>query len=303
MHQRTLKQEVFCAGVGLHTGEASSVRVKPAPVDFGIVFHRTDVGVDIPARVENITNSALATTLGANGTSVQTVEHLLGALYGLGIHNARIEIDGPEVPAMDGSAAPLVRMIMRGGIARQNRPKKLLIIREPIEITDNDALVHLRPSLQQIFSLSISYPHPLLYHQALTVLLSEPHFKREISPARTFGFLDEYEDLKSRGLARGGSLDNAIVLDKSGVLNDEGLRFKDEFVRHKILDSLGDLALLGFPVIGHLLGHKSGHRLNHMLLEKLLKYKANWTLIDPETISWSTNHRHINELQVQPVQA
>ncbi|MBW2148346.1 MAG: UDP-3-O-acyl-N-acetylglucosamine deacetylase [Deltaproteobacteria bacterium] len=303
MHQRTLKREVVCAGTGLHTGQAVTMRIKPAPADSGIVFHRKDVGVDIPAHVENITNSTLATSLGVNGTSIQTVEHLLGALYGLGIHNVRIETDGPEIPAMDGSALPFVRMIMRAGIARQNRPKKLLIIREPIEISDNDAVVHLRPSLQPIFSFRISYPHPLLRHQALTVLLSSPHFKREISPARTFGFLDEYEDLKSRGLARGGSLDNAIVLDKSRVLNDEGLRFKDEFVRHKILDSMGDLSLLGFPVIGHLNAHKSGHRLHHMLLEKLLECKSHWTLIDPETISLDTNHRPIDELHIQPIPA
>jgi len=302
MNQRTLKREVVCAGRGLHTGQAVTMWIKPGHVNSGIIFHRTDAGVDIPARAENITNSIMATTLGVNGTCIQTVEHLLSALYGLGVHNARIEIDGPEIPAMDGSAAPFVQMIMRAGIIEQNHPKKFLIIREPIEISDNGTAAHLRPSLQPIFSYSISYPHPILHHQELTVILSSPNFKREISPARTYGFLDEYEGLKSRGLARGGSLENAIVLDKVGVLNEEGLRFKDEFVRHKILDSMGDLALLGFPVIGHFHGHKSGHRLHHKLLEKLLECPSHWTVLNPQEISWSMHSRSIHKLQTQPAQ-
>jgi UDP-3-O-[3-hydroxymyristoyl] N-acetylglucosamine deacetylase len=301
--QRTLQREAVCTGRGLHTGEAATMRLKPAPIDSGIVFCRSDAGADIPARVENITNSASATTIGVNGTSVQTVEHLLGALYGLGVHNARIEIDGPEVPAMDGSAAPFVRLIMRAGVVEQNQHKKLLIIQEPIEISDNGSVVRLRPSPEQIFSFCISFPHPLLSRQALTVILSSPLFKREISPARTFGFFDEYEELKSRGLAQGGSLENTIVLDSAGVLNNNGLRFKDEFVRHKILDCMGDIALLGFPVIGHFVGHKSGHRLHHMLLEKLLGSPSCWMLLDPGTISQSPPIGSIREFQIQNVLA
>lgn len=301
--QRTLQREVVCAGRGLHTGQEATVRIKPAPADSGVVFCRTDAGADIPARVENITNSTLATTIGANGTSVQTVEHLLAALYGLEVHNVRIEIDGPEVPAMDGSAAPFVRMIAQAGIVEQNRHKKLLIIKEPVEISDNGAVVRLRPSLQPIFSFCISFPHPLLSHQALTVIHSTPLFEGEIGPARTFGFFDEYEELKSRGLAQGGSLENAIVLDSSSVLNNNGLRFRDEFVRHKILDSMGDLALLGFPVIGHFVGRKSGHRLNHLLLEKLLGSPSCWMLLDPGSISQRPPARSIPEFQIQNVLA
>jgi UDP-3-O-[3-hydroxymyristoyl] N-acetylglucosamine deacetylase len=285
LNQMTVARRVRCSGVGLHTGINCSLTIGPADPDTGITFIRRDVPkkVRIKAHIDKVVDATLATTLGADGVKISTVEHLLAAFAGLGIDNAEVEVDGPEVPIMDGSAEPFHLLIKRAGIQRQDKVKKFVIIKHPVTVTEDDRQATLLPSNDFKISYTIDFKHPLISNQYYLIQISNGNFEREICRARTFGFLRDYEILKARGFARGGSLNNAIVVDERKVLNAEGLRFQDEFVRHKILDSIGDLWLIGAQVIGHFIGYKSGHTLNHKLIHKLLAHKDWWELVEFST--------------------
>ena len=276
--QRTIRDEVSCTGIGLHSGHPVNLTIKPAPADTGINFIRKDVSSQpsIKATFENVVDTKLSTTLGSNGLRVSTVEHLMAAFFGLGIDNARVEVDGPEVPIMDGSAAPFVFLLRSAGIREQKSPKRFVVIKRPLEIREGGRSVRINPSKELKISFAIDFNHPLLRDQSFDLKFSGKDFVKEISRARTFGFLRDIQTLRENGLALGGSLDNAIVIDDFRILNEDGLRYKDEFVRHKILDFIGDLAILGCPVIGHFVVKKSGHALNHLLLKKLIQSEKTW---------------------------
>ncbi len=287
--QKTLAKKISCVGIGLHSGKKVSMSLLPAPVGSGISFVRTDIPKSpiIEASLNNVIHTKRATTLGFNGVSVSTVEHLLSALSGLGVDNVRIEIDSAEVPIMDGSSAPFVYLIKTAGLKNQPEAgRTCYVIRKQIEITDGDKYVSIAPAAEFSIDYSISFDHPLLKRQEYTFNFSSEVFEREISRARTFGFLHEVEYLKKRGFALGGSLDNAILVDRFRVLNQGGLRYDNEFVRHKILDLIGDLSLLGAPVIGSFTAYKSGHTLNNALLTKLKSSPDVWELtegVDPSS--------------------
>jgi len=276
--QRTLKGEIGCTGIGLHTGEKVRIHIRPAPCDTGIRFVRTDLEGHpmIAARCDNVFDTTLATSIGLNGCKVATIEHLMAAFYGLGIDNAVVELDGPEVPIMDGSAAPFVFLLKSAGIKVQEAPKQFIVVKKPLKLDDGDRAISVYPSNELKITYMIDFRHPLLRNQEYELRFSGGDFVREISSARTFGFLRDVETLKANGLAKGGSLDNAVVIDDFRILNDDGLRFKDEFVRHKILDFIGDLSLIQFPVIGHFVVRKSGHFLNQRMLALLMKSKRHW---------------------------
>ncbi len=269
--QRTVKNAVSCTGIGLHNGRLVKLTIKPAPFDHGIVFER----VDLPGRPRlkadfNLIDDAdHATSLGSNGTRVGTVEHLLSAFYGMGIDNALVEINDDEVPIMDGSSAPFIFLLKNAGIRVLPRSKKFYVVTEKFSVSDGDRRIEVRPASKMKMSFTIDFAHPLIETQNYRFDFSARDFEREISRARTFGFLHEVEYLKKRGLARGGSLNNAVVIGRFRVLNDDGLRFPDEFVRHKILDQLGDISLLGGPLLADIKSHKSGHALNHAMVGKL----------------------------------
>ncbi len=281
LNQRTVKAPVACVGVGLHTGSKVTLRLMPARAETGIVFVRTDLPgqPEMKARAQAVVDTELATTLGSTAMRVHTVEHVLAALAGLGIDNVRVELDGPEVPIMDGSAAPFIAMIKEAGVREQDTPKRFIVIKRAVTVTDGDKHATLAPGRGFRIDCTIDFKHPLISDQAVSIGFTDRTFVREVSGARTFGFLRDVEKLKAMGLARGGSLDNAIVVDDFSILNPEGLRFPDEFVRHKVLDAIGDIALLGLPVIGHLTAYKSGHRLNHALVTKVLSETSNYAVV------------------------
>jgi UDP-3-O-[3-hydroxymyristoyl] N-acetylglucosamine deacetylase len=283
-YQRTLVQPVSCIGIGLHSGKRVNLTMKPAPPNAGITFVRTDLPgrPEILATVENVVDTRLATTLGRNGTRVSTVEHLLAALAGMGIDNAEIELDAPEVPIMDGSAAPFIFLLKTVGTRVQAAAKTFIIVRKALRLTEEDKSLAISPARELKITFSISFDHPLLHQQRYTLSFSDRAFEREISRARTFGFLHEVEAMQRRGFALGGSLENAVVVDRFRILNEDGLRYRDEFVRHKILDLVGDVALLGKPIIGHLKADRSGHSLNHGFLRKLLATPSAWELYEAE---------------------
>lgn len=277
--QRTLRRSISCAGIGLHSGNKVTLSLKPAPADFGIRFRRTDLGgLEIPANVQNLAGIQYATGLARDAGSVETVEHLLAALVSLGIDNVIIELNTPEVPIMDGSAAPFIYLINEAGVKRLTAPKKFLKILEPISLSRGDKRIAIYPSDHFKVTYSIAFDHPMLRHQSRTIRINEESFVEEIAPARTFGFLKEVEMLRQQGLALGGSLENAIVIGDTGVLNN-GLRFDDEFVRHKILDVIGDLALTGYPIIGHVVAHRGGHALHTAFAAKVLESTDSWTVV------------------------
>ncbi len=278
LFQTTIANPISCPGIGLHTGVRCSMTIRPAPSDSGIYFVRTDLPqrVKVESRIENVVDATLATTVGRDGVRVSTVEHLMAAFAGLGIDNAEIELDGPEVPIMDGSAEPFNRILKSAGIISQGKFKKFIWVKQPVTVTDGDKQATFLPSNDFKISYTIDFKHPLISNQFYLIQITNGNFEREISRARTFGFLREYEMLKAKGFARGGSLENAIVVDDDRVINEEGLRYSDEFVRHKILDTIGDLWLIGGQVIGHFIGYKSGHTLNHKLIHKLLSHKEWW---------------------------
>jgi UDP-3-O-[3-hydroxymyristoyl] N-acetylglucosamine deacetylase len=278
--QRSLRRPVSCVGIGLHSGAKVRLSLKPAPADFGIRFRRTDLGNhEIPATVQHLAGIQLATGLTRNEVSVETVEHLLAALVSLRVDNVLVELNSPEVPIMDGSAAPFVYLVQEAGVKVLQARRKYLKIARPIAISRGDKRIALYPSDHFKVTYSISYDHPLLRHQTRTLQITEESFIDEVAPARTFTFLKDVEMLRQNGLALGGSLENAIVLGESGVLNN-ALRFEDEFVRHKILDAVGDLALVGYPVIGHLVAHRAGHALHTEFAARILEQTGAWRLVE-----------------------
>jgi UDP-3-O-[3-hydroxymyristoyl] N-acetylglucosamine deacetylase len=278
--QRTLRRAISCVGIGLHSGNKVQLSLKPAPINFGIRFRRADLGDhEVPANVQHLAGIQLATALSRNEVAVETVEHLLAALVSMGVDNVLIELNSPEVPIMDGSAAPFVYLIQEAGIKQQVSPRKYLKIVRPIALSRGDKRIALYPSDHFKVTYSISFDHPLLRHQSRTLRITEESFIEEIAPARTFTFLKDVENHRQNGLALGGSLDNAIVLGETGVLNN-ALRFEDEFVRHKILDAVGDLALVGYPVIGHLVAHRAGHGLHTEFVGKILAETDCWRLME-----------------------
>jgi UDP-3-O-[3-hydroxymyristoyl] N-acetylglucosamine deacetylase len=279
--QRTLQRTASIDGVGLHSGQPVTLRLIPAPVDHGLVFVRTDLPDKpvIPVRSEYVVDTSLATTLGIGKARVATVEHLLAALSGLGIDNLRIEIDGPEVPIVDGSAEPFARLIGEVGIRAQDEFKQFIVIKRSVTVFDGDKHATFSPARRFRIDCTIDFKHPLISDQQFTLEFSDHSFVREVARARTFGFLRDVDRLRQMGLARGGSLENAVVVDDFSILNPEGLRFPDEFVRHKLLDALGDVSLLGRPVIGALTAYKTGHALNQRLVAKVLSDPSNYEVV------------------------
>jgi UDP-3-O-[3-hydroxymyristoyl] N-acetylglucosamine deacetylase len=283
IHQRTLKNVIRATGVGLHTGEKVYLTLRPAPVDSGIIFRRIDLPepVDIRACPENVTDTRLSTTIESHSVRVSTVEHLMSAFAGLGIDNAYVDLTAPEVPIMDGSAGPFVFLVQSAGIAEQTAPKRFIRIKKAITIEDGDKWARFEPFDGFKVSFTIDFNHPTFRNgsQRAAMDFSTTSFVKEVSRARTFGFMGDLEALRAAGLARGGGFDNAIVLDDFRVLNEDGLRYEDEFVKHKVLDAIGDLYLLGHPLIGSFSAHKSGHFLNNRLLRKLVSERDAWEVI------------------------
>lgn len=280
LSQRTLKRQVKVEGIGLHTGSPSTVVICPAPPDTGIVF--ISGGTAIKAISENVGDTSYATTLHSGGSTVRTVEHLLAALSGLSVDNAFIEVDGPEVPIMDGSSGPFVKALKEAGIKEQKAPRRYIKILKAITVNEGDKSATLLPSPVPRMTYRIDFEHPLISDQSLSMDLSPADYEQDLADARTFGFLRDVQMLWKAGLAKGGSPENAVVVDEDRILNDEGLRFPDEFVRHKMLDAIGDLSLLGMPFIGHLVADKSGHRLNQRLVEEVLSHPDAWIAIEGE---------------------
>jgi UDP-3-O-[3-hydroxymyristoyl] N-acetylglucosamine deacetylase len=276
--QRTLRRQISCAGIGLHSGHKVTLTLKPAPADTGIRFRRSDLGIEIPATIAAVAGLQYATVLGHDGATVETVEHLLAALVSVGIDNLIIELTHNEVPIMDGSAAPFLYLVHEAGVKRLGTPRRYLKVLHPIQISNGDKRIAVYPSDHFKVTYTISFDHPMLRHQSRTERITEQTFAEHIAPARTFGFLKEVEWLRQNGLALGGSLDNAIVIGDTGVLN--ALRFEDEFVRHKILDAVGDLALLGYPLIGHVVAHRAGHALHTALAARVLAEQDAWRLVE-----------------------
>src|SRR6266581_196704 len=274
LRQRTLKSLVSASGVGLHTGRKVRMTLRPAPADAGIVFRRVDlaVPVDIPARAELVGETRMSSCLVRDGVRVQTVEHLMSALGGLGVDNTYVDLDAAEVPIMDGSAAPFVLLVQQAGVEQQAAPKRFLRVLRRVEVKDGDKWARLDPYEGFRLAFSIDFRHPVIDRSTQSVSLdfAETSYLKEIARARTFGFMHDVENLRENGLALGGGLDNAVVLDEYRVLNAEGLRFADEFIRHKLLDAIGDLYLVGKPLLAAFSAHKSGHALNNRLLRALL---------------------------------
>ncbi len=283
IRQRTLKNVIRATGLGLHTGEKVYLTLRPAAPDTGIVFRRVDLDepVEIPARCENVGDTRLCTTMAKGDVRISTVEHLLSALAGLGIDNAYIDLSAPEVPIMDGSAGPFVFLVQSAGIEEQSAPKRFIRIKKPILVEDGDKWVRFDPFDGFKVSVTIDFDHPVFqsHRQTASLDFSTTSFVKEVSRARTFGLLREVEQLRERNLALGGSLDNAIVVDDYRILNEDGLRYEDEFVKHKVLDAIGDLYLLGHSLIGAFSGFKSGHALNNRLLRTLMENEAAWELV------------------------
>jgi UDP-3-O-[3-hydroxymyristoyl] N-acetylglucosamine deacetylase len=281
MHkQRTLRRSISCAGIGLHSGHKVTLSLKPASASSGIRFRRSDLrGLEVPATISHLGGINYATGLTRDTVTVDTVEHLLAAFVSLGVDNAIVELSSPEVPIMDGSAAPFVYLIQEAGIKQLAAPRRYLKVLRPISLSRGDKRIALHPSDHFKVTYSIAFDHPLLRHQSRTLRISEESFIEEIAPARTFGFLEEVEMMRQQGLALGGSLENAVVIGDTGVLNN-ALRFEDEFVRHKILDVIGDMALVGHPIIGHLIAHRGGHALHTAFAARVLEETDAWTLVD-----------------------
>ncbi|QEM81352.1 UDP-3-O-acyl-N-acetylglucosamine deacetylase [Halomonas binhaiensis] len=283
IRQRTLKNVIRATGVGLHSGKKVYLTLRPAPADTGIVFVRTDLDpeVHIPAQATNVTDTTLCTALSKDGEKVATVEHLMSAFAGLGIDNCYVDLSAPEVPIMDGSAGPFVFLIQSAGIAEQNAPKKFIRIKREISVREDDKEALFLPHQGFKVSFAIDFDHPVFEDQKQTAVVdfSTTSFVKEVSRARTFGFMRDLEYLRSNNLALGGSLDNAIVVDDYRIVNEGGLRYDDEFVKHKVLDAIGDLYQLGHSLIGEFRGVKSGHALNNMLCRALLEQPEAWEIV------------------------
>jgi len=284
--QRTLKNPIRATGVGLHSGVKVEMHLRPAPIDSGIVFRRMDIegAIDLKANPYLVTDTRLCSVLESGNAKVATVEHLMSALAGLGLDNVLVDLTGPEVPIMDGSSAPFVFLLQSAGIEEQDAPKKYVRITQPIEVRDGDKWVRFTPHNGFRIEFTIAFDHPVFEKSAQKVVVDFDHtaYTKEVSRARTFGFMHEVEYLRNHGLALGGSLDNAIVMDEFRVLNNDGLRYDDEFAKHKVLDAIGDLYLLGHPIIGAFEAYKSGHALNNKLLRELLEHQESWEYVSFE---------------------
>jgi UDP-3-O-[3-hydroxymyristoyl] N-acetylglucosamine deacetylase len=282
---------VSCEGVGLHSGKPVTLTLRPAPPDTGVVFVSRNGAASLAASIEHLVPTELCTAISGNGFQVKTIEHVLAALAGLDIDNVYVEVDAGEAPVMDGSAAHFVRLIRSVGAIAQNRRQPYLKITRPIEVLDGVRRVRIEPSSTTKITYSIHYNHPLIQTQTYLYEHSVHAFEREIADARTFGFLQEVEALWARGLGQGGSLDNTIILSQDGILNESGLRFANEFVRHKILDLIGDFSLLGVPFIGHLIAERSGHAMHTRLVQQILNQPDNWVLLNADETVASPEHR------------
>jgi UDP-3-O-[3-hydroxymyristoyl] N-acetylglucosamine deacetylase len=301
--QRTLKNVIRATGVGLHTGKKVYLTLRPAPVDSGVIFRRVDLDppVEIKASPDNVGDTRLSTTLvAANDVRISTVEHLLSAIAGLGIDNTYVDVSAPEVPIMDGSAGPFVFLVQSAGIVEQNAPKKFIRIKKSVEIKEDDKWARLDPYDGFKVGFTIDFDHPVFkaHPQTAEVDFSTTSFVKEVSRSRTFGFMRDFETLRSRNLALGGSLDNSIAVDEYRILNEDGLRYEDEFVKHKILDAIGDLYLLGHSLIGAFSGYKSGHALNNKLLRKLVAETEAW-----EEATYEDNEEAVPIFYSRPVSA
>jgi len=274
MKERTIAKSAELVGIGLHKGVPVRMRLEPAKAGSGITFIRDDKGVEIPVSPQNVIDTKMATVIGKKGAQVSTIEHLMSALYAYGIDNVRIHLDNDEVPVMDGSAISYCMLLDEAGIRELRSPKKVLKVTEPVRIEQGEKFVELLPSDEMVYDFTIRFDHPAIGEEHMRFNFSRAAYLKEIAKARTFGFLKEVQYLRSIGLARGGSLENAVVLDEHGILNPEGLRYPDEFVRHKILDAIGDLAILGMPIMGEYRAFAGGHHLNHLLTKELLEKGA-----------------------------
>ena len=294
--QHSLKSKISCCGKGLHSGANVSITLVPAPENTGIIFRQINANknpVDIAAHVDNVVDDRLCTTLGnSEGNTIATVEHLMAALRGCEIDNLYVEVEGSELPIMDGSSAPFVFLIECAGVVEQNAPRKAIQIIKPISVENEERLVELTPGAGFSVSFEIEFGSNAIGQQCMNIDLVNGTFKGELSRARTFGFIEEVDQLRSMGLALGGSLDNAVVLNGDEVLNEGGLRYKDEFVRHKILDCIGDLYLVGAPIIGHFKGYRSGHALNHSILRSLLSNEDSWNYTTTMLEENEIGHEH-----------
>jgi UDP-3-O-[3-hydroxymyristoyl] N-acetylglucosamine deacetylase len=287
-NQQTIQSPVSCSGIGVHSGKIVNLTIKPAPANQGIRFVRTDLPgyPAVTAHFNNVVDTSLATVIGTEGCIVSTVEHLMAGFFGMSIDNATVEVDAYELPIMDGSAGPFTRLIKSAGTKVQDGPKCYFKVNTPITLSENGKSVAVYPSDQFRLTCSIAFDHPLIGSQTCDFTIDRETFEKEICSARTFGFLHEVEMMKRYGLGRGGSLDNAVVIDGDRVLNEDGLRFSDEFVRHKALDCLGDFSLIGMPIMGHVVTEKSGHAFNHAFLEKFFAEKGSW-----DTVTLSVNSK------------
>jgi UDP-3-O-[3-hydroxymyristoyl] N-acetylglucosamine deacetylase len=279
-NQHTIASAAGISGIGLHTGVEVSLRLTPAPANTGIIFKRTDLeGFAIEARARNVARVSYATSLMKKGVLISTTEHLLSALASSNVDNVFVEIDNLELPILDGSALVFHQLIARAGLRRQRARRKFAKILKPVEVKEGARRIAVYPSETFRVTYRIAFPHPLIGEQALDFVPAQEDYAAEIAPARTFGFLEEVEALRKMGLVRGGSLENAVVLTRQGVMNPEGLRFADEFCRHKVLDLLGDLALLGYPLVGHVVAERAGHAMHAALVDRLLREKGAWALV------------------------
>jgi UDP-3-O-[3-hydroxymyristoyl] N-acetylglucosamine deacetylase len=280
MYQTTIKKAVELVGIGLHKGSPVKLRLEPLESNSGIVFYRSDVDVSIPLKPENVVDTQMATVIGKGKHLISTIEHLLSAVYAYGIDNLRVIVDADEVPVMDGSSASFCILLDEAGIQELDVAKKVMRIKKDIEITEGEKYVKLSPSPDLKYDFTIKFPHPVINKQEYVLKFTKESYKKEISRARTFGFLHEVQYLRSKGLALGGSLENAIVLDEKKILNPEGLRYSDEFVRHKILDAIGDMSLIGMNFIGNYEALAGSHDLNHKLTLELLKDPENYEVVE-----------------------
>jgi UDP-3-O-[3-hydroxymyristoyl] N-acetylglucosamine deacetylase len=278
-NQRTVAKRVSCTGIGLHSGTPATLTLAPASPDAGISFVRMDLGIEIPALSEYVADTTLSTNLANGSARVHTVEHVLAALHGMGIDNCRVEVDGPEIPILDGSAAPFVCLAQEAGIRAQRAGKRLLVIEQPVEVREGDKVARLEPADAFSIEFTADFDHPLITNQSFRTVITDRSFDREVARARTFCFRKDIDRMQAAGLAKGGSLANAIVVDEFSILNPEGLRFPDEFARHKVLDAVGDLALFGLPVLGALSAVKSGHAMNQALVRKVLAEPASHRVV------------------------
>ena len=295
LYQHTLARSISCTGIGLHSGKRVNMVMRPAEPDTGIVFKRTDLKNSplIPGDVYNVVDTMFCTTVGKDRATVSTVEHLLSALAGMQVDNAIIEVDAPEIPIMDGSSTSFIFLIRNAGLATQAKARQFYVVKREVLLEDDDKMVKVTPSanMELTIDFSIEFDHPAIRSQHMSFTLNDGGYAREVSRARTFGFLADMRKLHEAGLALGGSLENAVVLDEFNVINKDGLRFKDEFVRHKVLDFVGDLALVGRPVVGHFTAHKSGHDFNNKLFRKLLADPQAWQLVNGQQLQGQAEKR------------